>query len=63
MFDIFFGEKQEKLEKKETKKPINGEDIDTEITVKLEEAYFGTEKKLVLRAVNEKLFYFNTSRY
>lgn len=61
MFDIFFGEKQEKLEKKETKKPINGEDIDTEITVKLEEAYFGTEKKLVLRAVNGKMKSFSIS--
>lgn len=59
--EMFFGEKTEiETEKKVYKKiPIKGENIETEINIKLEEAYFGTEKKISLRTVkrkNEKFF-------
>ena len=33
---------------------IKGENIETEITVGIEDAYFGTEKKISLRTVNRK---------
>ena len=58
---IFFGQNQEEEhEKKVYKKiPIKGENIETEINVKLEDAYFGLEKKLSLRTVNGKLKTFN----
>ena len=56
-FNMFFGTNQEekKSESKVHKKfPIKGENIETEITVGIEDAYFGTEKKISLRTVNRK---------
>ena len=56
-FNMFFGTNQEekKPESKVHKKfPIKGENIETEITVGIEDAYFGTEKKISLRTVNRK---------
>ncbi len=35
-------------------KQIKGENIETEINVGIEDAYFGTEKKISLRTVNRK---------
>ena len=56
-FNMFFGTqiKDSKEEKSINKKtPANGENIETEINVGIEDAYFGTEKKLSLRMVNRK---------
>lgn len=55
---MFFG--QSNKEETETKKvykkiPIRGENVETEINVKLEDAYFGLEKKISLRTVNGKM--------
>ena len=56
-FNMFFGTPVE--EKKETKNikkknPIKGENVETEINVGIEDAYFGTEKKISLRTVTRK---------
>ena len=57
-FNMFFGTPTEqKVEKRETlnkKMPIKGENVETEINVGIEDAYYGTEKKLSLRTVNRK---------
>lgn len=56
-FNMFFGTPVEtKEEKPKTKKktPIKGENIETEINVGIEDAYFGIEKKISLRTVNRK---------
>lgn len=52
--EMFFGERQEVETKKKVYKkiPIKGENIETEINIKLEEAYFGAEKKISLRTIN-----------
>ena len=59
LFNMFFGtpNKQEEQEPKVSKKKkdrVKGENIDTEVTVDLEEAFFGSEKKIALRTVNRK---------
>ena len=58
-FNMFFGEqlksKEEKNPKKKEKLPIKGENIDTEIDISIEEAYYGQEKKISLRAQNGKM--------
>ena len=57
-FNMFFGEpelnnvEEEKTTKK--KNPIKGENVETEINVGIEDAYFGAEKKISLRTVNRK---------
>ena len=58
---LFFGQNQEvEPENKVYKKiPIKGENVETEINVKLEDAYFGLEKKLSLRTVTGKMKTFN----
>lgn len=58
---LFFGQnEEEQTESKIYKKiPIKGENVETEINIKLEDAYFGLEKKLSLRAVNGKMKTFN----
>lgn len=58
---MFFGENdvQETSKKIYKKMPIKGENVETEINVKLEDAYFGLEKKISLRAVNGKMKTFN----
>lgn len=48
--------REEKIYKKI---PIKGENIETEINVKLEDAYFGLEKKISLRTVKGKMATFN----
>ena len=57
-FQMFFGEIKNNKAKSEDinggKAPIKGENIETEITVGIEDAYFGTEKKISLRTVNRK---------
>ena len=57
-FNMFFGEKVESKEKKTKKKekvPVKGENIETEIDVSIEEAYYGNEMKISLRAQNGKM--------
>lgn len=58
MFNMFFGSDTEKgsdVKKKTKKEPARGENIETEISINLEDAYFGTEKKITLRAINGKM--------
>ena len=57
-FNMFFGnpvENDNRETKHEKKKaPAKGENIETEINVGIEDAYFGIEKKISLRTVNRK---------
>jgi len=58
--EMFFGQKEKfNTEKIYKKIPIKGENIETEINVKLEDAYFGLEKRLSLRTVKGKMETFN----
>ena len=55
---MFFGSNQtsEESEIKKAKKiPIKGENIETEINISIEEAYYGSEKKVSLRTVDGKM--------
>lgn len=61
-FSMFFGEllkKENKNSKRESKSSIKGENIDTEVNISLEEAFYGLEKKISLRMVNGKMKTFN----
>ena len=62
-FQMFFGEIKNNKTKseniKDNKAPIKGENIETEITVSIFDAFYGVEKKLALRAVNGKMREFN----
>ena len=57
IFSMFLGDVQgtEKESVKKSKNPIKGEDIDTEIKVSLEDAFYGLEKKISLRTVEGKM--------
>ena len=56
MFQMFFGEiKQEEKQKS----PKKGENIETEITVSIFEAFYGMEKKIALRTIDGKMREFN----
>lgn len=58
-FEMFFGEikqKEKSSGKTENKKePKNGENIETEISVSISDAFYGVEKKLALRAIDGKM--------
>ena len=58
-FQMFFGEtnnNEEKTQNSKTKKvPIKGENIETEIKVSIQDALYGVEKKITLRALNGKM--------
>ena len=57
-FNMFFGEQLNKAKKQTEKKqnlPIKGENIETEIDVSIEEAFYGQTKKISLRAQNGKM--------
>lgn len=57
-FTMFFGQnKEEDVNDKNKKKkvPIKGENIETEISLSIEEAFFGLEKKISLRTMNGKM--------
>ena len=54
IFNMFLGN-TENNEEKDEKLPQRGEDIETEINVKLEEAFYGLEKKISLRTVDGKM--------
>ncbi len=53
--NMFFGASTRTTEKKKTVGPEKGEDIETEINVKLEDAYYGLEKKISLRNIKGKM--------
>lgn len=55
IFDIFLGEREKPDVKAKKVDPIRGEDIETEISVGLEEAYFGAEKKISIRELDGKI--------
>lgn len=57
IFNMFFGETEMKGEtiKADKNIPIKGENVETEINVKLEDAYYGLEKKIALRTVKGKM--------
>ena len=69
-FNMFFGtiqneEEEKNIVKTKKKNPIKGENVETEINVGIEDAYYGTEKKISLRTVerkNEELLCKNTRR-
>lgn len=54
IFNMFLGN-IENNEETDRKLPQRGEDIETEINVKLEEAFYGLEKKISLRTVDGKM--------
>lgn len=63
-FQMFFGdiktsEKASKENKKENNKAVKGENVETEITVSIFDAFYGVEKKLALRTVEGKIRNFN----
>ncbi len=54
-FNMFFGETTSAKENENKNVPVKGENIETEINVKLEDAYYGLEKKISLRTVKGKM--------
>lgn len=62
-FQMFFGNiKDNSIESKKDKQKKNaekGEDVETEITISLEEAFFGANKKIALRTVDGNMKSFN----
>lgn len=57
IFSMFLGDiqSQEKEDIKNIKNPVKGENIETEIKVSLEDAFYGLEKKISLRTVEGKM--------
>lgn len=61
-FNMFFGEITQKVTTKKInneKNAIKGENIETEVEISLEEAFYGLEKKISLRMINGKMKIFN----
>ena len=57
-FNMFFGEKikEEPIKENQNKKiAIKGENIETEVNISIEEAFYGQEKKISLRTLNGKM--------
>jgi len=58
-FSMFFGapleNSNEEIKTIKKKVPVKGENVETEINVGIEDAYFGTEKKISLRTVAGKM--------
>lgn len=54
-FNMFFGEPAVPTYKEEKNVKANGENIETEINVNLEDAYYGLEKKISLRTVKGQM--------
>ena len=56
LLSLLFGNIKERTKQSYKKKePIRGENIETEISLKLEEAFYGISKKISLRAVDGKM--------
>ena len=60
IFNIFLGNVETEVKEKTIKQAIKGENVETEIKVSLEEAFYGAEKKISLRTVEGKLKTFST---
>lgn len=63
-FHMFFGEEESKEEASTVKKskknpPVKGENIETAISISIEEAFYGLNKKISLRTVDGKMKTFN----
>lgn len=65
-FNMFFGDiKEEKIEENENSKiknkknPVKGENIETEIDVSIEDAFYGVNKKISLRTIDGTMKNFN----
>ena len=57
-FNMFFGTTVNKLDKnkeKESKVPVKGENIETQIDISIEEGFYGAEKKISLRTTAGKM--------
>ena len=55
-FNMFFGQVKEKgTTIYNTKSPIKGENVETEINISIEEGFYGKEKKISLRTVEGKM--------
>ena len=54
-FGVFFGEDNTQTKDSSKNGPIKGEDIETEISVTLEEVFYGSEKKIALRTIDGKM--------
>ena len=57
-FNIFFGSvdnKKMEAKAKTAKVPVKGENIDTEISISIDEAFYGLNKKISLRTTNGKM--------
>ncbi len=55
IFNMFLGNIENKEDVDNKKVPQRGEDIETQINVKLEEAFYGLEKKISLRTIDGKM--------
>lgn len=62
LFSIFFGQSdketensEEKLNKKNKKTAVKGENVETEITVSIMDAFYGKEKEISLRTIEGKM--------
>ena len=63
-FNMFFGNIENIKEKKQSKtekKPIQGENIETNIEVDIEEVFYGLDKKISLRTIDGKMKVFTVS--
>lgn len=58
---ILFGKEQEKIESKKKKVPKKGENIETQVEISLEEAFYGTNKKIALRTTDGKMKNFSVT--
>ena len=54
IFNMFLGNVDQTIEEKKNKKPTKGENIETEISASLEDAFYGRKKVLVLKNLEEK---------
>lgn len=64
IFQMFLGNvegSEERKEKKQEKEPMRGENIETEIKVSLQEAFYGLDKKISLRTVDGKMKTFSVT--
>lgn len=62
IFNMFLGNINQQNEQKVQKKnPVRGENIETEITINLQEAFYGKDKKISLRTVEGKMKTFSVS--
>ena len=55
IWKMFFGNIFDSRKKKEPKNSVRGENIETEINISLEDAFYGNEKQLGLRSVDGKI--------